>query len=236
MNLFPKIDNNKQKVKVDCIGRGEIENLNIISSGDNYKINDLISFESSTIDGGGLSAAVSKLKGKDIQQIDTTIESYDAEISWLNPRQLKFTIVPNHTLIDKDYVYISGISTDEKSKLNTSIRQISVGTSITSSCISTVTSSSSLDTKEIYLSYIPENISIGSSIKIEDEFLRVLGIFKDDNILRVERGSTGVAHSENTPVYFLNDSFIVDFSSEYFSSDVNKKVFFQSTRIDRIWC
>lgn len=67
---------------------------------------------------------------------------------------------------------------------------------------------------------------MGSSIKIGAETLSVLEVYKNLNILKVQRGSTGVSHTATTQINFIPDSFTISQKIDYFESDVNDKVFF----------
>jgi hypothetical protein len=67
---------------------------------------------------------------------------------------------------------------------------------------------------------------VGSSIKIGSETLSVLEVYKNLNILKVERGSTGVSHTATTQINFIPDSFTISQKIDYFESNVNNKVFF----------
>jgi hypothetical protein len=87
------------------------------------------------------------------------------------------------------------------------------------------TSTSGLTT-EIYVTQLPTTVSVGSSIKIGRETLSVLEVYKNLNILKVERGSTGVSHTATTQINFIPDSFTISQNIDYFESKVNDKVFF----------
>jgi ElaB/YqjD/DUF883 family membrane-anchored ribosome-binding protein len=54
----------------------------------------------------------------------------------------------------------------------------------------------------------------------------VLEVHKNLNILKVERGSTGVSHTATTQINFIPDSFTISQKIDYFESNVNDKVFF----------
>ena len=119
-------------------------------------------------------------------------------------KDIKISILPNHNLLNLDYVTISGFSTN-LSKLNGTHR-ISVPSYANARCLSSITSSGL--TTEIYVSPIPEQISVGSSIGIGTETLKILGIFRNENILRIERGIAGTSHTVGTGVSFLPDSLL----------------------------
>ena len=214
-----------QKSVIESVTEGSVENFDILNSGSEYKIDDSLEFDNTGTSGGGLIVKVSSLKGKEIVNINTSIQTYDDVVfSWKNEREVKISIKPYHTLSNRDYITVSGLSTNA-SKLNGSY-QIGV-TSYSSSCISTITSSVAGFSTEIYVSQLPsEPISIGSSIIIGNETLKVLEVFKNLNILKVQRGSTGVSHTSTTQINFLPDSLTFTTNTDYFNSYPTDRVYF----------
>ena len=224
-DFISKIDDYKdQKIVLDSVSTGEVERFEVINSGSNYKIEDILNFDNSGTGGSDAYAYVSSLEGKDILNVETEALVYENSIfTWENEENVKVTILPHHSLDDGDVVTISGFSTT-LSRLNGS-HKIKV-TPKSSTLISQIPSSISIGGTEIYLSKIPQNVSVGSSIGIGTETLKVLEVFENKNILRVERGLTGVSHDENSIVNFKSDSFSIDFSTEIFTSKVDDIVFF----------
>ena len=104
--------------------------------------------------------------------------------------------------MNNDYIVVSGLSTN-LSKLNRSYK-IGVSSYYSNVAQSIPTSTAGLTT-EIYVSQLPSTVSVGSSITIGSETLSVLEIFKNLNILKVERGSTGVSHTATTQINFIPD-------------------------------
>ena len=213
----------KQKSIVDSVTIGSVDELNIVSSGDNYQIDNLLEFDDDGTEGNGLTARVSSLKGKDIVDIniDSTIIN-DVIFTWDDGNRIKGSILPYHSLKDKDNITISGFAST-LSELN---GNYPIGiTTFSASGIGTILASSGITT-EIYVSSIPESVSIGSSIGIGTETLKVLDIYKNLNILRVEREFTGIAHTVPFTISYLPDSFTIDKSINYFDSRLNNKVYF----------
>jgi hypothetical protein len=218
-----------QEAIVESVSEGFISGFDIVNSGSNYKVNDVLNFDDSTTSGGGLIARVSSIGGKDIVKIDTSIETYENGIfTYENGEEVKVTIKPNHKLSNNDFVVISGFSTN-LSKLNNSYKikvssyYSNVLTDVPSSPISGLTT-------EIYVTQLPTMVSVGSSILIGGETLSILEIYKNLNILKVKRGSAGVSHTATTQINFIPDSFIIPQKIDYFESKVNNKVFFNSVQ------
>lgn len=209
-----------QVAKVESVLSGSIEDFEIINSGDNYKVGDTLEFDESISGGGGLFSQVSEIEGKEIISLQSSVQSYNnALFTWKNSNQIQINISPNHNLENYDYVNISGFTTS-LSFLNGYHK---IGVSSYSSVLINNLPSSGIIT-DIYVSRIPENISIGSSIGIGTETLKVLNIF--DGILRVVRGNVSLSHTATTSVYFIPDTFTVNKTSNYFDSTKNDIVYF----------
>jgi hypothetical protein len=213
-----------QESIVESISEGPVNSFDIINSGSDYKVNDILNFDDTNSFGGGLIAKVSSIEGKDITKVDTSIETYENSIFTYNDGgEVKITIKPYHNLSNNDFVVVSGFSTN-LSKLNNSYK-IGVS-SYYSNVLKDIPASSSGLTTEIYITQLPTTVSIGSSIKIGSETLSVLEVYKNLNILKVQRGSTGVSHTATTQINFIPDSFTISQKIDYFESNVNNKVFF----------
>jgi hypothetical protein len=218
----------KQESIVESVTQGFVSSFDIINSGSDYKVNDVLNFDDTNTFGGGLIARVSSIEGKDIVKIDTSVETYENSIfTYKNGGEVEVTIKPYHNLSNNDFVTISGFSTT-LSKLNNSYK-IGVS-SYYSNVLKDIPPSTSGLTTEIYVTQLPAKVSVGSSIKIGSETLSVLEIYKNLNILKVERGSTGVSHTATTQINFIPDSFTISQKIDYFESNVNNKVFFNPTQ------
>ena len=214
-----------QEVEVVSVTSGPIETIDIQSSGENYKVGDELIFDNTGTSGSGLKVEVASVKGKSITNIETTsISETNSVFTWKSKNEIKVSVLPYHNFKNLDYVTISGFGSSPF--LNGTYR-INVPSYDTGRCISTILSTAAVGfTTEIYVFPIPNQISVGSSITIGNETLSVLGSFRDKNILRVQRGATGVSHTVGTAVTFLPDSFTFLKSVDEFNSKVNDKVFF----------
>ena len=214
-----------QKIEVLSVTSDSIKSIEIQNGGNNYKVGDKLIFDNTDTFGSGLNVNVAAIKGKSIVELNTSLTEYlNSIFTWESSDKIKISILPNHNLSNLDYVTISGFSTN-LSALN-GTHQITVPSYANGRCLSTITSASVGFTTEIYVSPIPEQVSVGSSISIEAETLKVLEVFKNQNILRIERGSAGVSHTVGTAVSFLPDSFTIAKSVDKFDSKVNDTVFF----------
>ena len=222
-NYFIKIKKN-QKIDVDKITAGKIQNTSIVSSGTDFKVNDIIKFDNGGTSGSGLNVKVSSIDGKDITKVDTIKESYDNSVLvWGN--NLEVTLENEHDFKNGDYVSLSGITTDSLKGLE-KYHRITIQPNSSSRTISTVSSGAA--TTEIYVSFIPNYVSVGSTIGIGNESLTVLNVFKNSNILRVERGNAGISHTESSPVNYKSKNFTINKEVPYFDSAKNNQVYFNA--------
>ena len=215
-----------QKIEILSVNSGAIESVEIQNGGNDFKVGDKLIFDETGTSGSGLNVEVKSIKGRDIVDIVTnTTTNLNSLFSWESPQKVKISILPKHDLSNLDFVTISGFSTNLTS-LNGS-HQINVPSYANGRCLSTITSAASAGfTTEIYVAPVPDEVSIGSSIKIGTETLKILDIYRNENILRIKRGLSGVSHSEGTSVSFLPDSFTISKSVDKFESAVNNTIFF----------
>lgn len=228
-DFIPDYDNiRNQKTIVESVSSGSVDGINILTSGENYKVGDSLNFDNSNTEGGGVFAKVSYITGKEIVDIKTDTLTYtNSLVVWNGGESAKVYVKPYHELLNGDNIIISGLST-QVSNLN-GYYQIGITThsSILSKDIPSYASTGIVT--DIYLTNVPSDVSIGSSIKIENEVFSILNKFENFGIVRVLRSGNGVAHTESTPVYFIPDSFAINKNIDYFDSLDNSKVYFNPT-------
>jgi hypothetical protein len=210
---------------IEAVSSGSINSLSILEPGSNYKVGDLLNFDNSGTEGGGLSASVSSIVGKTIHSINTQLETYNNLVfEWKDQETVTATYQPYHQLLNNDSIIVSGLSSSI-SNLSKSHR-IGVTTNRTTLFSDVPSNIVPRAVVDLYVSHIPQSVSIGSSIVIENEILEVLNVFPNDSILRVRRSDVGAAHTISTPVNILPNKFNIPVSLNYFDSQVNEKVFF----------
>mgnify|MGYP003131862096 CR=1 FL=1 len=216
-----------QKIEIDSVSSGSITGFDILSGGSDYKVGEFLQFDNQNTEGDGLLSFISKISGKAIQSVDTTIEKNDNSVIVWSENQIDVFTNSNHNFKNNDIVKITGLSTDI-SVLNNSFK-IGV-TTFTTTTISTITASPSAGfTTEIFVSDIPSSVAAGSSIGIGTETLKILNIYRDLNILTIQRdfdSSFGTIHPEGSKVEYLTNKFTINKSISEFDSKVNQKVFF----------
>ena len=105
--------NLSQKSTINSTSYGSIDFIGISSSGDLYQVGDSISFEDKSISGNTVSAEVSKIDGKEVNNISVATSSIgNVEIypSSIKGEYVLYTPNP-HEFENQDIISISGIST-----------------------------------------------------------------------------------------------------------------------------
>ena len=219
-----------QKVIVDSIYKGKIEGFNVLNGGSGYSVGDTLVFDNTGTFGSNVDAKVFTLVGKDIVNVNTSIETYNNAIfTRKDGNSIEVTTLPYHTFYDGDDITVSGFST-YLSSLNGSypIGVTSYSTTLTNYMSPAISVGLVTD---IYVANVPPNISIGSSISvgIGSEILSVIYIFDASNVIRVKRSSIGVAYTTTTIINYLPNTFTINNKTSYFDSTLNNKVFFNPT-------
>tara|TARA_Y100000004_G_scaffold84113_1_gene94425 strand:+ start:476 stop:14077 length:13602 start_codon:yes stop_codon:yes gene_type:complete len=86
----------RQKSVVEDVQSGSIDSVEIVSSGDQYKVNDTLVFDHNGTGGGGASGKVFSVKGKNIESITTEINKFNnSTFVWKSPSEVRvYTGIP----------------------------------------------------------------------------------------------------------------------------------------------
>ena len=214
-----------QTAVVDSVTKGSVDSFQIVETGSDYKIGDSVEFDNDGTSGGGLSAYVKTITGKSITNLQTSIKEYnDVVFVWDNSKQISAYISTSHTFNNADSVVVSGLSTEIRALTGSHVVGVNTVRTVVYKEISANATAGVVT--DIYVSSIPNSISIGSSIGIGTERLLVLNRFSDRSILRVKRGVTGSAHTASTFVDLIPSYITLPVESDYFDSKVNDKFYF----------
>ena len=219
----------KQKSIVESVTRGVVDSFQILDGGDGYKVGDFTVFEDDGTDGVGARGQVDEIVGIGVSSINTVLTSFDkAVFVWESADTVTAHHLPNIELNDKDTVLISGLSTANY-KLNNSF-SVGVSTDVIGLAKTmSVNNSSAGITEDIYVNYIPNTVSIGGSLRVGDEVLKVLNLYKVGSIIRVFRPSSGIAHTLGSTIDVLNTKISIPVKTTPFVSDLNKSQYFNGT-------
>ena len=213
----------KQLSIVESVTKGGITGFEVLNQGSGYKVGDNLHFNDEGTNGGGLTADVESITGKEIININTSVETFNNTVfTWKDSSTVLATISPKHTFLDNDNISISGLSSsitylNKVHKVGVTTEKCILFKNMPVAGISTV--------EDIYVSRIPASVSIGSSLTIGAETVSVLNRFDVNSIIRVKR-SSGTAHTATTEVNVLPDTFAIPVNVGYFDSKVNNIAYF----------
>ncbi len=211
---------------IESTTSGSVDSLQIINAGDNYQVGDNVKFDNTDTNGGGLSVAVTGIEGKEITSIQTTVDNYeDAVFIWKDSNTVSAYIATAPSLNTEDNVVVSGLTTTAIKGL-TGNHILGIGTARTYVYKEIPASSAGIAVTDIYVTTMPDQISVGSSIKIGTEKLQVLNTFDVHKVLRVKRGVSAGVHTVSTEVDLIPNYFNLPVPVDHFDSKVNDTVYF----------
>ena len=211
---------------VESTTSGSIDSISIINTGDNYEVGNVATFDNTNTNGGGLSVSVKSVEGKQVLSVETTVDTYENTVFvWRNSEHVAAYISTAPNLNGGDNVIISGLSTSSIKGL-TGTHQIGINTAQTIVYQDIPNSSTTGIVTDIYVTNIPEHISVGSSIGIGTEKLLVLNTFNENNIIRVRRGVSSGIHTVSTSVSLIPNYFNIPLRTKLFDSSVKDQVYF----------
>ena len=211
---------------VESVKKGSVDSFQVIGAGSGYKIGDSATFDNTGTNGGGLSAGVYTLTGKDITNITTNIETYnDAVFVWKNANEVSAYISTSHLLFSNDDIVVSGLTTSAINSL-TGSHTIGIQTDRTVLAKGMAVAAAGIVT-DVYVTSIPDSFVAGSFIGIGPEKLQILNTFTDRKILRVQRGANSGAFISTSTSVDLSPSYLtIPVQTDYFNSKVNDVYYF----------
>ena len=209
---------------VESTSFGTVDSVQIINDGEDYRIGESATFDNTGTQGGGLSVSVERIKGKDITSINTTVDTFENVVFVKNESKgISAFISTSPSLNNNDNVVISGLSTTSVSKLNQTFT-IGIDTARTIVYQEIPNSSTTGIVTDIYVTNIPSQISVGSSIGIGTEKLLVLNKFEQNKILRVRRGASSGVHTVGTLLELIPNTFELKNTTGLGFTDIDSKL------------
>ena len=214
-----------QRANINSVTKGEVNKLTVNLAGTGYAVGDVAVFDNTDTFGGGVSADVKSLVGKEIVNVDTSTTTYqNAKVIWEDTNKVSLHIDKVNVISDGDSVVVSGLSTFIGGLTKSHIVGIkSETTTLIKEIPSNVTAGVVTD---IYVSRIPNSLSIGSTVGIGTETLSTINIFPDNRVIRLLRGIAGTAHTATTEATVINGKLDIQVNTPYFDSKLNHKVYF----------
>ena len=215
----------KQEFTVTKTLGSKIDKIKIYSAGDNYKVGDNIIFDNSNTGGTGASAAVSKIRGKDLSSILIGVSTHnDTQFYTELNRILGITQFP-HNLNTNEKVRISSISNSKFSSLegDKSIYVKQKTTGITSNI---APYNPSEKTISISVSDV-SGFEVDDFISVGDEILKIINIYPETSKFLANRIENQGIHTAGLDVVTLlpNKFYFIQNNLEEFNKK-NEIIYF----------
>lgn len=197
----------KQEFLVKKIETGGIDSVAIYNEGNDYKPGDDLIFDNSISGGTGISAAISRVKGKEISNIQIGVSTF-TNVTFIakGTRGKGITEIP-HNLVTNDEILVTSISSSPYNYIQ-GFKKVSVNQKITS-LIGDIPNQSTTGVT----TYISVNDTFGfevdNFIKINNETLKVINILPEESKLCVNRyeNFSGIHTAGISSVVLLPNTF-----------------------------
>ena len=220
----------RQVSKIESVTKGGVDGFTILNGGSGYKVGDLTEFDDEGTNGSGFRAQVDEIVGIGISRIDTVITPFaGATFEWKSGDEVEASFLPHIELNDQTSVSISGLSSSIVNLTNSF--NIGVKTDTIGLAKSMTIGSNAGLIQDIYVTQIPNTISIGGSLRVgsgntsDVETLQVLNLHPLRKVIRVLR-HTGIAHTLGSNIDVLNNRISIPVKTSQFTSKPKQIIFF----------
>ena len=219
----------RQMSTIESVTTGSVTDFQILDGGSGYKVGDFTVFDNTGTNGTGARAIVDEIVGVGVSTLKTeTLKYENAVFTWDNDFQVSAHYRPEIKFGDNDSVVVSGLSTSNlaltdsfavgvKSDTMTLVKELPANTNPNGTV------------EDIYVNTISNLVSIGSSITIDDEYLKVLNLYPIGSIIRVKRFTNAPIVSYGATINTVADKITIPVKSNKFPSRTNDLVYFNST-------
>ncbi len=219
----------RQHSTVESVTTGLVDEIQVLDGGRDYKVGDFTVFDNEGTNGSGVRGLVKSISGIGVSSIETEVDKFEnAVFIWESENEVSANYYPFIEVNNKDSVAISGLSSSIvglTDSFSVGVKTDTIGLAKTMSYNNLVTGV----VEDIYVNIIPKTVSIGSSLRINnDEIVQVLNKFDLGSILRVKRFGVGAAHSYSSRIDVLNTKITLPVRVKMFESDLNDKLFFNA--------
>lgn len=213
---------------VESISPGSIDNIAIVGAGNDYSVGDIPVFDASE---DTVSSVVSEVVGFGISSITEDTLSYsklETKVIRLDQSSVRIYVDPVHTYRQSDSVIVSGLSS--ATSIIGGSRVISIDNT-SMSLYNPVPRALTEGAIDIFVNYISNNVSVGSSLEIgtgdDLENVSVLNIFPINKAIRVYRSiPTANEAPIGAPVFPVKNFFDITVRTDEFESELNEIYYF----------
>ena len=236
-NYLTKPSKLDQLVSIKYASPGSVEKIDIISGGEDYKVDDLIIFDETGTGGFGIYAKVSELEGKTINSISgvtTSVYNFDLYSSEGNSNTFTIQSESPHGFLNGDIVTINSFGFGNifspiktPSTIGVSTNTLAISNNLGISSVSTTGIATYFS---VFGNLLTSGIRENDIFSIKNEKVKILNVDANSSRIRVLRcidGTVGSAHSFSDILYEIPRRFTVNGAYSSFSNKkLNKEIYF----------
>lgn len=198
--------------EVNSISPGELTQLQIVSPGDNYSIQDNIFFNSQGTGGSGAYARISEIKGRDVSSISYSFSKLvDVEFTPFGSSGRYVGLAStSHSLINGDIVSIQNLNILSTDFASTYTVGISTNTLTLSSNVGDAGQTGIVTYLNVSGNLNFPVLSVNDVYKIGTEKIKIINVYPQDSRIKVYRqfdGSVSLAHTSGRELSELSRKF-----------------------------
>ena len=227
---FLKNEIGKELLLIQDQNKSVLKKLEVIDSGDNYKVDDIIIVENNELFGKNAKGLITSIKGVGINTITTVKTGISTVYFDIRPNFVRAIVDEPHNFVNRDNVrvVISGINTTNFTFLNETY-PINV-VKPTAVLIDSVPNAGVTTELKISDSVESLQIFVDDFVQIDDEKMKVLRVDNDSNQIRVQRnvgGTTIASHDAFSNISILPSTFefTTGINTSLFTEKYNKVYF-----------
>ena len=218
----------RQMSTIESVTRGSVSDFEILDGGDGYKVGDFTVFDDTGTGGTGARAIVDEIVGLGVSTLKTeTLKYENAVFTWDSEFQVSAYYRPYIEFNNNDSVVVSGLSTSNLALTDS----FAVGVRTDNMTLVKelpANNNPNGTVEDIYVNSISNLVSIGSTIKIDDEYLKVLNLYPIGSIIRVKRFTNAPLVSYGATINTLANKITIPVKSNRFNSRPNDLVYFNA--------
>ena len=199
--------NTRETSKIVSVKSGVVENIEIVRSGESYKVDDKLKFDNTDTKGFGAIGQVSELVGPELATNDSLVSNItirDGIKFTSNGRVATGVWTGPHGIRNNALVKIYGSTDTYNGNHQVKVREVRSG-------LGTVISNSTGFTTSVRLEDDVDKFQINDIIKINSEEFKIFQknrLRNEVNLIRAQNGTTAVAHTFGSSVVRLENKFI----------------------------
>lgn len=220
----------KTFLKVKSTFKGSIDDFNIVSSGDNYKVGDKIIFNNENTNGFNATASVQYIKGKEVSGIAcSTVVFEDVEFSQHTSKESIGFCTSPHPFKNKDIISISSLNFNDSNFQDSFEIRISSNKLIVTSGVGSTGVTGIITYFPVYGNLDYPNIVENDVYQIQNEKIKILNIDKNLSRIKVLRNydlTVGVSYSVGNELIELPRKFFFNLSNDNKWYKLNRELYF----------